>query len=205
MEWNIQSRAHACQSCATGFRDGDAYHTLLRLDERGGFERLDLCEGCWQARGPLPSADSGYLSHWQGTYTAPPAAPPDPIQRETAEQLLRKLLERREDQHRAACFILAVMLERKRVLKVKDQIREGGRRVFVYEHPPTGDLFTIVDPDLQLAQLESVQRDVAALLEHGLPDPTSQPGTSAEAGVTPPTPTPEKSPSPGDATLAPVV
>jgi hypothetical protein len=29
-------------------------------------------------------------------------------------------------------------------------------------------VFTIADPDLHLDQLEAVQRDVAALLEHGL-------------------------------------
>ena len=71
----------------------------------------------------------------------------------------------------AAGYILAVMLERKRLLKVKEQLVRDGKRVFVYEHPKTGDLFTIVDPDLQLNQLEEVQRDVAALLEHGLNPP----------------------------------
>jgi hypothetical protein len=65
-------------------------------------------------------------------------------------------------------FILAVMLERKRVFKVKEQIVRDGKRVFIYEQPKTGDVFTIADPDLRLDQLEQVQRDVAALLEHGL-------------------------------------
>ena len=69
------------------------------------------------------------------------------------------------------------MLERKRLLKVKEQLVREGRRVFVYEHPKSGDLFTIADPGLQLNQLESVQRDVAALLEHGLNPPA--PGQGA--------------------------
>jgi hypothetical protein len=62
------------------------------------------------------------------------------------------------------------MLERKRILKVKGQSRDNGRRIFVYEHSKSGDLFTIIDPDLQLNQLVAVQCDVANLLEHGLPD-----------------------------------
>ena len=65
------------------------------------------------------------------------------------------------------------MLERKRLLKVKEQISRDNRRIFIYEHPKTGDLFTIVDPDLQLNQLEAVQRDVAQLLEHGLNPPAA--------------------------------
>jgi hypothetical protein len=34
-------------------------------------------------------------------------------------------------------------------------------------------LFTIVDPNLQLNQLEAVQHDVAALLEHGFNPPAA--------------------------------
>ena len=72
------------------------------------------------------------------------------------------------------------MLERKRILKVKEQIMRDGQRIFIYEHPKTGDVFTIADPNLRLDQLEMVQRDVAALLEHGLNPPVQPPaeGTS---------------------------
>jgi len=56
---------------------------------------------------------------------------------------------------------------------VKEQIVRDGRRVFIYEQPGTGDVFTIADPDLRLDQLEAVQRDVAALLEHGLNPPAT--------------------------------
>ncbi|MBI3877237.1 MAG: hypothetical protein HY300_14985 [Verrucomicrobia bacterium] len=46
-------------------------------------------------------------------------------------------------------------------------------RVFIYEHPKTGDVFTVPDPNLQLNQLEEVQRQVAHLMEHGLDAPAS--------------------------------
>jgi len=98
-----------------------------------------------------------------------PPAPVEAIQKENAETLLRKLIEANDPKHAAASYILAVMLERKRVLKVKEQIRMEGKRIFIYEQPRTGDVFTIPDPDLQLNQLDEVQRDVAQLLEHGLP------------------------------------
>jgi hypothetical protein len=74
------------------------------------------------------------------------------------------------------------MLERKRLLKIKEQLVRDGQRVFVYEQPATGDVFTIIDPALQLNQLEQVQHDVAALLEHGLNPPPPEPSpTVAEA------------------------
>jgi hypothetical protein len=173
IDWNIQARAHSCQSCGKPFCAKDAYHTLL-FDERHGYARLDVCAICWDAQYSHGAIDrKGFVSHWLGVYTPPPAAPPEAIAKETAESLLRKLIELNDPQYQRTCYILAVMLERKRLLKVQTQFLREGQRVFVYEQPRTGDLFTIVDPNLQLAHLDELQREVARLLEHGLssPDP----------------------------------
>jgi hypothetical protein len=63
-----------------------------------------------------------------------------------------------------ACYVLAAMLERKRVLKqVKtEETREG--RVLIYEQGSTGDVFIVPDPQLRLDELENVQNEVAELL-----------------------------------------
>jgi hypothetical protein len=175
-EWNIQSRAHACEACSQPFADRQPYHTVL-YEEATGLRRSDICEPCAQKAGD-PRSRSGFISQWQGIYEAPPAQPVEAIQKETAETILRKLIEQNEPRYAPAAYILAVMLERKRILKVKEQLQRDGQRVFVYEHPKTGDIFTIADPALHLNQLEEVQRDVAQLLEHGLNPP-------APAGETP--------------------
>jgi hypothetical protein len=146
-----------------------SYHTVLAY-EHHEYARMDLCEACWAREHDEGMADrKGFISHWQGTYEAPPPVQPDAIQKATAEGLLRKLLETGDKRWREASYILAVMLERKRILKVKEQIKEESGRVFVYEQPKSGDLFTIPDPNLKMEELEQVQIEVAALLEHGLP------------------------------------
>ncbi len=195
-EWNIQSRARACSACSKPFADREAYHTLL-FDETPDLRRSDICDACWQKQYSDGARDrKGFISYWQGVYAAPPP-PEDAIKRETAESLLRKLIQLNDPQYIPAGFILAVMLERKRLLKVKEQIVRDGQRVFIYEHPATGDLFTITDPALQLNQLEQVQRDVAALLEHGLnpPLPPAQPTAPEAAPLAPEPLTPSLSPS----------
>ena len=112
-EWNIQTRAHHCQSCEKAFVDQQVYHTLL-FDEKHDFRRLDICEPCWQAQFSQGASDrKGFVSYWHGVYEGPPAAPPDPIQKENAESLLRKLIELDDPQYAAVGFILAVMLERR--------------------------------------------------------------------------------------------
>ncbi len=181
IEWNIQSRAHACQACRRHFADKESFHTLL-YDQKHSYERLDVCETCWRGQFSEGGTDrKGFISHWVSVYAVPPAAAPDPIAKETAESLLRKLVEQNEPSHAGARFILAVMLERKRLLKVKAQVNEDNRRVFVYEHGASGDLFQIADPNLRLDQLEEVQHDVARLLEHGL---EQKPGSdNPQAGI----------------------
>ena len=168
LEWNIQSRARECQLTGKTFAAGAPYHTVL-LDAKVGFERLDLSAAAWKEHGSEIHQRPNYVSHWVGTYEAPPAVAPEAIKRDDAESLLRALIERKDERYAPAMFILAVMLERKRALRVKTQLREGGRRVIVYEHVKSGDVLLIQDPDLQLAQLETVQHDVAELLENGLP------------------------------------
>ncbi len=198
-EWNIQSRAHACQSCGKNFTDKQSYHTLLS-DEKTEFRRIDVCARCWEQQFSQGASDrKGFISHWQGVYEAPPPPASEPIQKQTAETLLRKIIELNDPKFVPAAYILAVMLERKRLLKVKEQFTTEARRTFVYEQPATGDVFTIVDPALQLNQLEQVQRDVAALLEHGFADPqplatisNSPEGSCARASETPEQPRDEQ-------------
>ena len=183
-EWNIQSRATACEACQQPFADKQPLHTLL-FDERAELRRMDVCQNCWQNQFSDGARErKGFISHWQTVFTAP-APVVEAIQKDTAETLLRKLIEQNDPQHAPAGYILAVMLERKRILKVKEQIVRDGRRVFVYEQPKTGDIFTIADPDLRLDQLEQVQRDVAQLLEHGLNPPVPEAAPAAGPVETP--------------------
>lgn len=178
-EWNIQSRAQACEACTKPFTDRQAYHTLLYDEKADQLRRMDVCDACWQSQFSVGARErKGFVSHWQGIFEAPPAQAPDPIQKATAETLLRKLIELNDPRYAPAAFILAVMLERKRLLRVKEQLVREGRRVFLYEQPGTGDLFAITDPDLHLNQLEAVQHDVAQLLEHGL-NPLPAPAETA--------------------------
>jgi hypothetical protein len=188
IEWNIQSRAKACRACGQPFADRQTYHTLL-FDAKQVYERIDVCGSCWSAQyGEGATSRKGFVSHWQGLFEVSVPVP-EPIRKENAETLLRKLIEQNDARYGAAMFILAVMLERKRILKVKDQLTQDGRRTFVYEHPRSGDLFTIVDPELRLDQLEAVQRDVAHLLEHGstpAQDPLTKPVADPAVDSEPP-------------------
>jgi hypothetical protein len=156
-EWPIKHRADACAVTQRPFAPGEPFYTLLFRDGNG-YRREDLSEEAWASR----NENIQPFSFWRTRYEPPPPAPPEPLAKESAEELLRRLLA--EQSHPNACYVLAVMLERKRILKqMKAEAGENGR-VLIYEHAKTGDVFIVPDPQLKLDELESVQNEVAHLL-----------------------------------------
>ncbi|MBA3831828.1 MAG: hypothetical protein H0X34_08040 [Chthoniobacterales bacterium] len=159
-EWSIQHRAEACAISGRPFETGENFYTLLFRDG-DGFRRQDLSEEAWGQRNDnlLP------FSFWRSRFEPPPAAPPDPLPKENAEELFRRLVSAADRATANACYVLAAMLERKRIMK---QIQTGSGdqgRVLIYEHTKNGDVFVVPDPQLHLGELESVQSEVSQLLQ----------------------------------------
>jgi hypothetical protein len=170
-EWDIQARSNACTACHTAFAEKQTYHTLLAMNA-DGYQRRDLCASCFAG-----IRRDGVISYWQGQYKLPPPPPPEPIRKDTAETLLRKLVKSSDPAHTGARYILAVMLERKKILRHRDTVHDENRNnILVYEHAQSGESFTVPDPHLRLDQLDEVQRRVAELLQ-----PAQRPYGSAEA------------------------
>lgn len=161
-EWSIQHRAEACAVTGRPFVEGESFYTLLFRDG-DGFRRQDLSEEAWQQR----NDNLQPFSFWRSRFEPPPPAPPEPLAKESAEELFRRLVSQGEAANANACYVLAAMLERKRILKqIETQQAERGR-LLIYEHAGTGDVFVVPDPQLRLDQLEPVQAEVAQLLRVG--------------------------------------
>ena len=158
-EWAIKHRADACAVTQRRFVPGEHFYTLLYHDA-GGYRREDLSEEAWRNR----NENIQPFSFWKSRYEPVPPKPAEPVAKETAEQLFRRLMAA-DNPPANACYVLAVMLERKRVLKqMKTESREGEKRVLIYEQGTTGDVFVVPDPQLRLDELETVQNEVSQLL-----------------------------------------
>ena len=158
-DWAIKHRADACAVTQRPFVPGEYFYTLL-YHAPDGYRREDLSEEAWQSR----NENIRPFSFWKSRYEPLPPKPAEPVPKENAEQLFRRLMAS-ESPPPNACYVLAAMLERKRVLKqVKTEPREGGRRVLIYDQGSTGDVFIVPDPQLRLDELENDQNEVADLL-----------------------------------------
>lgn len=160
-EWTIQGRTHQCAATGRAFADGEQFYTLL-FDEQTGYRREDLGEEAFKAR---PSDAPQPFSFWRMTYAPPPPPPPPPLGKQTAEDLLRRYMAEASPEHAPVRFLLAVMLERKRILKeIEARHAPDGQLTRIYEHSRTGEVFVIPDPQLRLDQLGEMQTELAALL-----------------------------------------
>jgi len=176
-DWPIKQRSEICNATQRPFLPGEVFYTLL-YREGDGFRREDLSEEAWRDR----NENIQPFSFWKTRFE--PALPPvpEPLAKENAERLFRRLIVE-PDPSANACFVLAVMLERKRVLKQVRTENTNGSRLLIYEHRENGDVFIVRDPQLRLRELERVQDEVATLLGAVAPSKNDEARMTKEARI----------------------
>jgi hypothetical protein len=158
-EWEIKARSRHCARTQETFEDGATIFTLL-FRERAGFRREDISEKAWQ----LIKDSVEPFSFCKSKYQAAPPPAPEVMPKESVEELLRRLVTEDSPEHLNARYVLAILLERKRILKQVDVRETADDKILVYEHVKTGEAFIIQDPRLRLDQLDAVQEEIYALL-----------------------------------------
>ena len=160
-EWNIRACTDQCAACGRHFADRESLMSRLRFTPEG-YRRDDFCTACWPNRQPGAEDE---ISAWAARWRAPAPKAPEPLRKETAESMLREFMETDDPARRNVVFILAVMLERRRILVEREvHLQPDGRKIRVYEHKQTGESFVVPDPQLRLQEIEQVQREVMDLL-----------------------------------------
>lgn len=163
VEWNIRPRGRSCAFCQRAFVGKDPCVSILKdASEGSGFERLDVCPACWKST----PRDWEPFSVWEGVFEEPvQEKKPEPLKKDTAEELLRRLVTLDDPEERSVVYLLAVMLERSRILIERGiKTQEDGTTLRIYEHRKSGDTFLILDPHLRLDDLSAVQHQVIDLL-----------------------------------------
>ncbi len=188
-DWTIQSRSHTCAATGRAFAVDESFYTLLYADG-AGFRREDLCEEAFKTR----NENLQPFSFWRTKYEPPAPAHTEAVTKQTAEDLLRTYMEDSAPGLENARFILALMLERKRILKEREvKYTPDGTLTRIYEHAKTGEVFLIADPQLHLTQVADIQAQVASQLgaptaqKTPQPQPASAPATEPEPCAPPPT------------------
>ena len=141
-EWNIRSRGHFCSLCQKPLVDKAPVVSALR-EVADGYERFDCHPECWPVREEKK----------------------EPLKKEDAGELLRQLVTLDDPAMQNVVYVLAVMLERSKILVERDaKTLDDGTIRRVYEDRRQGDTFVILDPRIRLENIAEVQQQVVALL-----------------------------------------
>ena len=173
--WHVRSRARQCADTQRPFEHGEKIVTALFPDpDSSGYLRRDFCIEAWEARGEETEAP---FSFWRSTYEVPEdESKEDPIKQLSPEELLERLIEEDQEHTENTRYILAVMLERKKLLRETDSQRMPNGIMRVYEHRKSGEVYLVRDPNIPLEEVEKVQEEVFVLLENNgrLPEPVAE-------------------------------
>jgi hypothetical protein len=179
--WHVRSRGRECTATQHTFADGETIVTALYPDpESSGYLRRDYCTDGWKT---AQESDEKPFSFWRTTFSAPAGNESiDPVEKLSAEEILQRLVEEDEDHTENARFILAVMLERQKLLRETDSQQTPTGILRVYEHRKTGEVFIVKDPNIPLSKIEAVQNEVFILLENNgrSPEPEAEGASNIE-------------------------
>ncbi len=170
-DWNIQKRSAACSQCEKVFEDNHMLFCFINLQDPEE-TRKDYCTECWEET-KLERAGIEFFSYWQTQYfKIIPVTKEEPVKRDQIELMLKKYIKSDSPGHINLCYILAVMLERKKILTHKDSTKDAeGKKLLIYENHKTGETFVITDPQLKLGQIAGVQQQVKTLLDDEMKHP----------------------------------
>lgn len=185
--WHLRSRARQCTATGTPFTEGQPIITAIFPDpESSGYLRKDFLEEAWKQRG---EEDGQPFSFWRTTYSPILTTEnPQAVTKQGAEELLRSLVEEDQEHTENTRYILALMLERQKLLRETDSQPTAGGTLRIYEHRKTGEVFIVKDPNIALDQVEKIQEEVIMLLS---PQPVVTEETPQE---NPPEPTADEMP-----------
>lgn len=173
--WSIKSRAHNCAATETPFEEGQKIRAAIFPDpDSSGYLRKDFSVEAWDA---IEDRETPF-STWVTTYEPPVVEEKaEDVVDDDPESLLHRMVEEDEEHTENARYILAVMLERKKLLRETDTQSIPSGILRVYEHRKTGDVYIIKDPQIPLSDVDKVQEEIRELLE---PKPEITPESEAE-------------------------
>lgn len=159
-DWTMPRRADACTACQRPFAAGEVFHAFL-YEAPDGYERRDFCPGC------PPPPDRTPIASWKTRRTEPAARRSLTFDRQAVYGVFERLDEAREPRQIQFRFILALLLWRKKVLRLTGTAANADGEVWEFT-PAAGDgVHRVRRPELDEEQLEQLSAQLEQLLAGG--------------------------------------
>lgn len=136
----------------------DYYSTLIK-DEEKGFVRQDFCPACWEMFVKQEAVKQGH-SYWKSKVL--PKKPLVITAQNRDERVFELLKESLASEELAAeCFVLALYLARRRLIALRQEIKQEDGIALLYEVYDTEEMLCIKKQNLSSLQIETIQQSIA--------------------------------------------
>lgn len=164
VDWKIKSRSGVCSHTERAFEDEEPFYTCIFDDpESDGFIRRDFSVDSWNELSG--SLEPRPFSFWKSVYKEKKEVKKEEaMKHNSVEAMLHRMIEEDDPATENARFILALMLERKKILIPTEVNRTESRTLLFYEHRDTGSVYIVTDPELKLDEIGKIQEEVSELL-----------------------------------------
>lgn len=155
-KWSIKKNAHSCFATGYNFKDKDIIISQI-LFLNGEYVRRDFCER-------IKPDSLNEISTWKTQFLLPKEKEVV-IKKEGVEGLLRSFIAKDDQDNINIIYILAIMLERKKLFIERDvRFSKDQKKIRIYEHRKTNESFLIIDPMLNLNEIDKLTEDITLLL-----------------------------------------
>lgn len=156
-DWSMPRRAEQCAACGHPFEVGEAFQAFLYEGE-AGYERRDYCRACEVPAEPAP------IGSWLTRRPEPVARKVQPFDREAIFSFFERLEDAKEPHQIQFRFVLALLLWRKKVLRLDGTRESEAGESWEFVVPRTGAAHQVLRPPLDEEQLEQLSNQLEGLL-----------------------------------------
>jgi hypothetical protein len=160
MEWdNLVKRTGSCTKCQKAFHEQELYNATL-FEAPEGFARRDFCQACW-----TEDFRKEAFSFWQARVPKKEEKKKLFVDDTVLLDFFRRLTENPDETKSGFCFVLALILMRKRILKYVSTLpRSDGREIWMMKLSGEDKEFKVPNPHLDDQQIEQIRSELTNVL-----------------------------------------
>jgi hypothetical protein len=156
-DWEIARTTGKCYVTGKAFEPGQYFYTVL-LDHEDGFERRDYAEESWEG---MPE---GGFCHWRGRVPEADTEQTFTVDLELLQHLFVRLEDESSQRKQEFRFVLALLLMRKRLLRLEEELVEDGQRYWKTRLVSDRSAHKVLNPDLSAEHIDRLSAQLMAIL-----------------------------------------
>jgi len=190
MGWEFGKSTKKCAACDRAFGSGEEYFSALFWKAttdytetvKENFIRKDYCIPCWEKKPsdaagkttgkPDKDASSNVFSFWKTRITVKEVVKtPREVLVEFFDNLIEPSFQPKPDApipaeiRQKVIYLFALVLLRKKVLRIKENVSREGQPFIIFERTPDGKVYEVLDLTISENELVSLRNEFSKLFE----------------------------------------